>query len=185
MILSNTYRYSLSRWSCFLQSRIGPSMVRHRTMMSQASETDFFLPYIVVSFQFILKRAWTYCFASLCTLYTHVLFVLQHRFGNLVTMAWWDDLWLNEGFASWAENYAADQNYPDYEMWPQFVNDHLSRALKLGEWWTVTPSPTLCRLLCMYTSASHSTMRHILIISYCVSSFPFPHRIIPTHCASL
>jgi puromycin-sensitive aminopeptidase len=47
-------------------------------------------------------------------------------------MAWWDDLWLNEGFASWAENYAADQNYPEYEMWPQFVNDHLSRALKLG-----------------------------------------------------
>jgi hypothetical protein len=48
-------------------------------------------------------------------------------------MAWWDDLWLNEGFASWAENYAADQNYPEYQMWPQFVNDHLSRALKLGK----------------------------------------------------
>jgi puromycin-sensitive aminopeptidase len=57
---------------------------------------------------------------------------LSHQwFGNLVTMAWWDDLWLNEGFASWAENWAVDLLYPDYAMWDQFTEDHLSSALSL------------------------------------------------------
>ena len=57
--------------------------------------------------------------------------LLQSTFGNLVTMEWWDDLWLNEGFASWAENWSADLLYPTYRMWDQFVTDHLTRALKL------------------------------------------------------
>lgn len=57
---------------------------------------------------------------------------LAHQwFGNLVTMMWWDDLWLNEGFASWGENYMADQVFPDYAMWDQFTGDTQAAALKL------------------------------------------------------
>ncbi len=38
-------------------------------------------------------------------------------FGDLVTMAWWDNLWLNEGFASWMENKAPDHFHPEWRLW--------------------------------------------------------------------
>lgn len=57
---------------------------------------------------------------------------LAHQwFGNLVTMRWWTDLWLNEGFASWIEYLAVDKIFPKWDMWTQFVVDELQTAFKL------------------------------------------------------
>ena len=52
-------------------------------------------------------------------------------FGNLVTMEWWDDLWLNESFASWMGDKAVDYLHPEWEMWTQFLTHDTSSALNL------------------------------------------------------
>lgn len=49
-------------------------------------------------------------------IFTVVAHEMAHQwFGDLVTMAWWDDLWLNEGFASWMESRATEQFHPEWQ----------------------------------------------------------------------
>ncbi len=54
---------------------------------------------------------------------------LSHQwFGNLVTMKWWDDLWLNESFANMMEYRAVDAMYPQWHIWEQFVSSEGASA---------------------------------------------------------
>jgi puromycin-sensitive aminopeptidase len=55
----------------------------------------------------------------------HVAIVVAHEmahqwFGDLVTMEWWDDLWLNEAFATWMEFVIVDQWKPEWNLWTDF-----------------------------------------------------------------
>jgi len=50
-------------------------------------------------------------------------------FGNLVTMEWWTHIWLNEGFARFAEFLALDSIHPEYHIWDQFLSDVLQDGI--------------------------------------------------------
>jgi aminopeptidase N len=64
------------------------------------------------------------------TVFTMVTHEIAHQwFGNLVTMAWWDNLWLNEGFATWMEKKLADRFNPTWKMWLQV---HASREYAMA-----------------------------------------------------
>jgi aminopeptidase 2 len=52
-------------------------------------------------------------------------------FGDLVTMDFWDGLWLNEGFATWMSWYACDHFFPEWKVWETFVIDTLQGAMGL------------------------------------------------------
>jgi len=65
-----------------------------------------------------------------------VAYVVAHElahqwFGNLVTMQWWKELWLNEGFATFIGTQAVAHLFPQWDMWTQFLSDYMNSALDL------------------------------------------------------
>jgi aminopeptidase N len=60
-----------------------------------------------------------------------ILHEMAHMwFGNLVTMKWWDDLWLNESFAEWAAHHAAERATRFTHAWAGFANQRKAWAYR-------------------------------------------------------
>ena len=66
---------------------------------------------------------------SIALVVTHEL---SHMwFGNLVTMSWWTDLWLKEGFAMFIEYLCTDALMPELSVWMRFASSDYAQALDL------------------------------------------------------
>jgi aminopeptidase N len=77
--------------------------------------------------------------------YVTIAHEIAHQwFGDLVTMAWWDDLWLNEGFATWMEHKATDHFHPEWKIQLQAMGAR-DRAMQIdaagGSHPVITPIP--------------------------------------------
>ncbi len=65
--------------------------------------------------------------------------IAHQWFGNLVTMKWWNDLWLNESFATFMATKFVDKFYPEWDLWNQFVEDAMNVAMSLDSLKTTHP----------------------------------------------
>jgi aminopeptidase N len=70
--------------------------------------------------------------------------VAHQWFGNLVTMRWWDELWLNESFANVMQYVALDSLFPEWSIWDDFAIDEIYLALQRDKF--SATQPVMCTI---------------------------------------
>jgi aminopeptidase N len=87
-------------------------------------------------------------------------------FGDLVTMQWWDNLWLNEGFATWMENKAVAAMHPEWNM-DQSVAVDLDKTLNIDAQPTTRPirarAETPDEIDQMFDAIAYGKAGHVLV----------------------
>uniref|UniRef100_A0A8C3M2A8 Aminopeptidase n=1 Tax=Geospiza parvula TaxID=87175 RepID=A0A8C3M2A8_GEOPR len=95
---------------------------------------------------------------------------LVHQwFGNIVTMDWWDDLWLNEGFASYFEFLGVNATEPDWKMPEQVLIEDVLPVLKddslLSSHPIVANVSSPAEITSVFDGISYSKVGHPLLVT--------------------
>jgi aminopeptidase N len=108
-----------------------------------------------------------------------VALVIAHEmahqwFGDLVTMQWWDNVWLNEGFATWMENKAVAVMHPEWNI-DQMVAADLNTTLNIDAQPTTRPirarAETPDEINQMFDGIAYGKAGHVL---FCVENYIGP-----------